>query len=241
MKKIVLTIIIIISLIPKQARPQNNAVTTAAVVSGIAAAGAIIASIEDMKERAELTATQWLLANHSEFTSFSLKTLDFENKKVRDMSNSTVITFKIQEFTPTDDPKLNGTRYILFGFTSYGWITEHGIDFSKVNWYLIDKAEWLKMMVAYSKVSSKEKNETILSEKLSNGVVINRGVKVRGRLEVPFYKLEGDMYLVTDYSTEMKLVYNEKSLGIFIKNTNKLVQMQRQALIDIHEFLFPEH
>ena len=61
------------------------------------------------------------------------------------------------------------------------------------------------------------------------------------RLEIPFYKLEGDMYLVTDYSSEMKLVYNEKSLGIFIKKTSNLVQMRREALIDVHEFLFPEH
>lgn len=241
MKKIVLAIIIFTSLVPKQARPQKSAATAAAVVGGLAVAGAIIASIEDLKERAELTATQWVLANHSELTSFSLKTLDFEGKKVRDMSNTTVITFKIQEFIPSDNPTLNGTRYVLFGFTSYGWISEQGIDFNKVNWYLIDKKEWLKMMVAYSKVSSKEKNETLLSEKLSNGVIVNRGVKVGSRLEVPFYKLEGDMYLVTDYSSEMKLIYNEKSLGIFIKKTSNLVQMRRQVLIDIHEFLFPEH
>jgi hypothetical protein len=36
----------------------------------------------------------------------------------------------------------------------------------------------------------------------------------------------------------MKLVYNENSLGIFIKKTGDLVQMRRGNVIDIHEFLF---
>ena len=95
------------------------------------------------------------------------------------------------------------------------------------------------MMVAYAKVSSTEKNENVLKEKLTAGVIVNRGVKVKSKLEVPFFKLEGDSYLVVDYSAEMKLVYNENSLGIFIKKTGDLVQMRRSSIIDIHSFLFP--
>ncbi|MEO8516510.1 MAG: hypothetical protein ABI426_07190 [Flavobacterium sp.] len=238
MKKITLLLIIIISLFPKQLKAQNNGAAVAAVATGIAAIGAGIVAIEDMKERAELTATQWILANHPELTSFSLKTLDFEGKKLKDMSTTSVISFKIQEFTPADDIVLDGKKQILFAFTSYGWINEQGIDFNKVNWYLIDSDEWMNMMVAYSKVSSKEKNENVLKEKLTNGVIVNRGVKVKSKLEIPFFKLEGDMYLAVDYSTEMKLIYNERSLGIFIKKSGDLVQMRRGNVIDIHEFLF---
>ncbi|WP_269685061.1 hypothetical protein [Flavobacterium lacustre] len=130
---------------------------------------------------------------------------------------------------------------MLLAFTSYGWISDQGIDFNKVSWYLIDSTEWLNMMVAYAKVSSKEKNETILKEALSNGVVVNKGIKAKGKSEIPFFKLEGDMYLVTDYSSEMKLIYNEKTLGIFLKNTGNLVQMGRTAVIDTHEFLFQKN
>jgi hypothetical protein len=194
-----------------------------------------------MKERAELTATQWVLSNHSELTSFSLKTLDFNGKKLKDLSTTSVITFKIQEFNPTDNPVLDGKKQVLFGFTSYGWISEQGIDFSRVRWYLIDSAEWMNMMVAYSKVSSKEKNETFLKEKLTNGTLVNKGVKVKSKLEIPFFQLEGDMYLVTDYSSELKLIYNEKSLGIFLKKTSDLVQMGRGEVIKIHEYFFEEH
>ena len=95
------------------------------------------------------------------------------------------------------------------------------------------------MMTAYAKVSSNEKNDITIKEKLATGVIVNRGVRVKGKLEIPFFKLEGDMYVTTDYSKEMKLIYNENSLGIFIKKSQDLIQMRRSTVIDIHEFLFP--
>lgn len=237
--RFILSLIILMLLFPKNIQAQNNnGAAIAAVAGGIMAIGAGIMAIEDMKERTELTATQWLLANHPEITSFSLKTVDFNGKKIKDMSKTTVLCFKVQEFTPADDPKLNGKKLILLAFTSYGWINEQGIDFTKVSWYLIDQEEWTKMMTAYSKVSSKEKNENVIKEKLTSGIIVNRGVRVNGKLEIPFFKLEGDMYLTTDYSNEMKLIYNENSLGIFIKKSQDLVQMRRSTVIEIHEFFY---
>jgi hypothetical protein len=240
MKKLTLVLIIIALLVPRQSKAQSNG-AAAAVGVGLLAIGAGIAAVEDMKERAELTATQWVLANHPELNSFSLKTLDFNGKKTKDMSATSVISFKIQEFSPSDSPKLDGKKQVLLAFTSYGWISDQGIDFNKVQWYLIDSTEWLNMMVAYAKVASKEKSDTVLKEVLTNGVVVNKGIKAKGKSEIPFFKLEGDMYLVTDYSSEMKLIYNEKTLGIFLKKTENLVQMGRSAIIDTHEFLFQKN
>jgi hypothetical protein len=240
MKKLTLALIVIILLVSKQSKAQNNGAVAAVATVGALAIGAGILAIEDMKERAELTATQWVLANHPELTSFSLKTLDFDGKKLKDMSSTSVVSFKIQEFNPTDNPVLDGKKQVLFGFTSYGWISEQGIDFNKVRWYLIDSAEWMNMMVAFSKVSSKEKNESVLKEKLTNGILVNKGVKVKSKMEIPFFKLEGDMYLTTDYSSEMKLIYNEKSLGIYLIKTGNLVQMGREAVINTHQFYFGE-
>ncbi|MBF2709094.1 hypothetical protein [Flavobacterium soyangense] len=239
MKKLTIALIIITLLVPKQSKAQSNGAAAAAAVGvGLLAIGAGIAAVEDMKERAELTATQWVLANHPELNSFSLKTLDFNGKKTKDMSATSVISFKIQEFSPSDNPKLDGRKQVLLAFTSYGWISDQGIDFNKVQWYLIDSDEWLNMMVAYAKVASKEKSDAVLKDVLNNGVVVNKGIKAKGKSEIPFFKLEGDMYLVTDYSSEMKLIYNEKTLGIFLKKTENLVQMGRAAVIDTHEFLF---
>jgi hypothetical protein len=241
MKKSILILIISVLLIPKYSTAQtSNAAAIAGIAGGLMAIGAGIAAVEEMKERAELTATQWVLSNHPELKSFSLKTLDFDGKKLKDISSTSVISFKIQEFTPKDEPLLDGKKQVLFGFTSYGWISETGIDFNKVKWFLIDGDEWMNMMVAYSKVSSDEKNETIIKEKLSNGIIVNKGIKIKSKLEIPFFKLEGDMYLVADYSSRMKLVYNERSLGIFLKETGDLVQMGRGEVIKTHEFYFEE-
>ena len=45
------------------------------------------------------------------------------------------------------------------------------------------------------------------------------------------------MYVVTDYSEMMKLIYNEKSLGVYLKKTRNLVQIGRGDIIEIHDFL----
>ena len=238
MKKPLLILLITAYLFPKQSNAQNDGAAVAAVAGGLLAIGATIAAIEQMKEQAELTATEWLLSNHPEFTSFSLKTLDFDGKKLKDMSAVSVISFKIQEFVPADKPELNGKKQVLFGFTSHGWINEYGIDFNKVTWYLVDDAEWLSMMVAYVKVSSEKNEESKIKETLLKGKVVNNGVKIKSKLVIPFFKLEGDMYVVTDYSSKMKLLYNERSLGIFLKETSDLVQIGRGDIIKIHEFFF---
>lgn len=224
---------------PKQMKAQNDGAAIAGAVGALALVGAGVAAVEQMKERAELTATQWVLSNHPEMSSFSLKTVDFDGKKVKDMSSASVITFKIQEFKPEDNPVLNGKKYVLLGFTSHGWINEYGIDFNKVKWFMINRSEWTKMMVAYVKVASGETSD--VESDIINGKIVNRGVRVRGKNTIPFYRMEGDMYVVSDYSNEMKFVYNERSLGIFLKSTGDLVQIKRGSLIELHDFFYEEN
>jgi hypothetical protein len=238
MKKIIILIICSCLLIPNKSNSQNSAAIAGAAAGVLAVGVGMIASIEEMKEKTELTATEYILANHPELQFFSLKTLDFDGKKLKDMSSVSVISYKIQEFIPSDDPKLTGKKQILFGFTSYGWVSEQGINFNKVQWFLIDRDEWVNMMVAYAKASSNEKNDSKLKQSVSNGLIVNRGIKVKGKMVVPFYNLEEDMYLTTDYSDAMKLVYNERSLGIFLKKTMNLVQISRSDLIKTHEYFF---
>ena len=238
MRKSVLLLIACLILMPNNVKAQNDGVAIAA--GALLAIGAGVAAVEQMKESAELTATQWVLTNLPEKTSFELKTLDFDGKKLKDMSAVSVISFTIQEFEPKDKPELDGKKEVLLAFTSQGWINEYGINFEKMQWFLIDAEEWMNMMVAYVKVASSVKNETVLEDNLTEGKVVNKGVKVKSKLVVPFYKLLGDMYVVTDYSEDMKLLYNERTLGIFLKETKDLVQMGRGDLIKIHEFFFED-
>lgn len=239
MRKLLTLLIILSILLPKKVEAQNNGAAAAAVVAGVVAIGVGIAAVQQMKERAELKATEWILSDKPEMTSFSLKTLDFDGKKLKDMSSVSVILFNIQEFEPSDDPIL-GKKYVLFGFTSHGWISNQGINFSKVRWHLIDDSEWMNMMTSYVKVASAVTDENYIKEILMKGKIVNKGVKKKSKLIIPFYHLSGDMYVVTDYSEDMKFIYNEKSLGIFLKETRDLVQIGRSEIIKMHEFFFSE-
>lgn len=238
MKNLFIFLLISCLFVPKS-QAQNDGVIAA--VAGIAAVGAIAISINQMKEQAELTATEWLLNNEQNMTSFSLKTLDFDGKKAKDMSTVSLITYKIQEFELAEKPKLDGKKYVLFGFTSGGWISDYGVDFNKVRWHLVDAEEWLNMMVAYVKTASSERDDTSIKERLRSGKIVNRGVSERMKTTIPFYKLEGDMYTVSDYNDLMKLVYNERSLGIYLKQTSNLVQIGRGDIIKIHDFFSSEN
>lgn len=238
MRNLILIVLAIILLFPKQTTAQDNGAVIAGAVGALAAIGAGVAAVEQMKERAELTATEWLLANNPEITSFSLKTIDFDGKKLKDMSSASVITFKIQEFNPSDKPELDGKKQVLLGFTSHGWINEYGIDFNKIKWFLIDESEWMRMMISYVEVASSEKSKSTLETTLREGRIVNKGVRIKSKMEIPFHELSGDMYVVTDYSDQMKFIYNERSLGIFLKDTGDLVQIKRGSLIELHEFFF---
>jgi len=237
---IILLVIVYLFSFSQSTKAQNEeavAAAAAAVGAGIVI-GTGIAAVKHMEERAELQATQWILLNEPKLTSFSLKTLSFDGKKLKDMSETSVIIYKIQEFTPVEKPILNGKKYVLFGFTSQGWINQYGIDFSKIQWFLVDSEEWLRMMTAYVKVSSNEKDESKLNEYLMQGKVVNNGVRVKGKMEIPFFKLDDDMYVVTDFSMDLRLVYNERSLGVFLRKTSDLVQIKRGDIIDIHNYFF---
>jgi hypothetical protein len=236
MKKIkIITLSVLLTFSLKTNAQKNDGIIAA--VAGIAAIGSAIAINSQMKEMAELKATEWLLTEHPEFTSFSLKTLDFDAKKKKDASAVSIVTYKIQLFEPSNKPDLNGKKYVLFAFLSHGWVSQNGLDFNKFMWHLVDEKEWINMMTSYIKVASDEKSIENINKVLKEGKVVNRGVKVKGKLVIPFYKLEGDMYVVTDYSEMMKLLYNEKSLGIFLKETRNLVQIGRGDIIEIHDFL----
>ena len=179
MKKILILLIIFIYLLPQNLKAQKDGAVVGAVAGALVAIGAGIAAVKQMEESAELTATQWILSNNTELTSFSLKTLSFDGKKLKDMSTTSVITYKIQEFTPAYKPKVDGRKQILFGFTSQGWINQYGIDFNKIIWFLVDEEEWMNMMISYVKVSSDENDDNRLMEILKEGKVVNKGVKVK--------------------------------------------------------------
>lgn len=238
MKKIIfLSVLSILILSPKNIQAQKSA-DAAVVVGGLLALGSSIAAFKIMEEQLELSATEWVLSNRDDLSNFYLEVINFNSAKISDISNTSVVTFKVHEMEMNGVPSITGKRRVLFCFTSRGWVTDSGVDVSKINWFLINEDEWLNMMVSYVKVATENKDEASIRELLPLAQIEKKGIKLKKKIVLPFYKINGDSYLVSDYSDKMKLVYNEKSLGIFLKETKVLVQLSRNSLRDVHDFLF---
>ena len=67
--------------------------------------------------------------------------------------------------------------------------------------------------------------------------IVNNGVKQGSKFILKFDKIGGDVYLTSDYSDEFKVVFNEKSLGLYLKQTQDLIQVRRKSIIKAHEHL----
>jgi len=125
-------------------------------------------------------------------------------------------------------------RYVLFAFTSSSWANENGVNYDRIFWKRFDVSEWNSLIKVYVNTASGENiSESIISE----AKIVNRGVKDGGKFIVEFDKIGGDTYLTSDFSNEFRIVFNEKSLGLFLKSTSDLVQISRGAIISSHEFL----
>ncbi|MDG1042339.1 MAG: hypothetical protein P8O96_05770, partial [Flavobacteriaceae bacterium] len=108
----------------------------------------------------------------------------------------------------------------------------------RLRWFIIDEEKWIDMMVSYVKAASGKNDKDLIENTLRSGKIVNLGVKVKSKNVIPFYKIGSDMYLTIDYDENMKFIYNEKSFGIYLKETKDLVQMSRNVVIDIHKFFF---
>lgn len=68
----------------------------------------------------------------------------------------------------------------------------------------------------------------------------NKGIEISDpsiQLKSDFVKINGDSYIINDYSDKFKIIFNEKTLGFFMKNTQTLSQLKRSTINKIHEYL----
>ena len=102
-------------------------------------------------------------------------------------------------------------------------------------------------MKTYIETASKQ---SISLTDLKSSKIVNKGVKQGGKFILEFDKIKGDVYYTNDYSDEFKLVFNERSLGLFLKPKDKdkeqyrqggvrgdLVQIRRKSIIKAHEHI----
>tara|TARA_B110000003_G_C16550448_1_gene496383 strand:- start:204 stop:926 length:723 start_codon:yes stop_codon:yes gene_type:complete len=237
MKRFLIISLALIILTPSKISSQNND-GAAAAAAGILAIGAGIAAIEQLKEQLEQKAVEEVLTAYPDLINFELKTGSLKGTKMKDLSSVGIVTFEIRDL---DTSK----RYVLFAFLSNGWSNQFGVDYSKLKWKLFSKNEWNKLMQAYIKTASKTE---ISIEEVAQSRIVNKGVQKDKKYIVEFSKIKGDVYYTSDYSDEFKIVFNERSLGLYLKQQNPdefrkggprgdLVQIRRKSIIRAHSFL----
>tara|TARA_B100001175_G_scaffold317665_1_gene335571 strand:- start:175 stop:897 length:723 start_codon:yes stop_codon:yes gene_type:complete len=237
MKRFLIISLALIILTPSKISSQNND-GAAAAAAGILAIGAGIAAIEQLKEQLEQKAVEEVLTAYPDLINFELKTGSLKGTKMKDLSSVGIVTFEIRDL---DTSK----KYVLFAFLSNGWSNQFGVDYSKLKWKLFSKNEWNKLMQAYIKTASKTE---ISIEEVAQSKIVNKGVQKDKKYIVEFSKIKGDVYYTSDYSDEFKIVFNERSLGLYLKQQNPdefrkggprgdLVQIRRKSIIRAHSFL----
>ena len=237
MKKLFIVALIAAMLIPSSAKSQNND-GAAAAAAGILAIGAGIAAIEQLKEQLEQKAVEEVLTAYPNLINFELKTGSLKGTKMKDLSSVGIVTFEIKDIDTSN-------KYVLFAFLSNGWSNQFGVDYSKLKWKLFTRNEWNKLMQAYIKTASKIE---ISIEDVASSKIVNKGVQQNKKFIIEFSKIKGDVYYTSDYSDEFKIVFNERSLGLYLKQSNPdefrrggprgdLVQIRRNSIIRAHSFL----
>ena len=237
MKKLFTVVLVAAMLIPSSAKSQNND-GAAAAAAGILAIGAGIAAIEQLKEQLEQKAVEEVLTAYPNLINFELKTGSLKGTKMKDLSSVGIVTFEIKDLDTSN-------KYVLFAFLSNGWSNQFGVDYSKLKWKLFTRNEWNKLMQAYIKTASKIE---ISIEDVASSKIVNKGVQQNKKFIIEFSKIKGDVYYTSDYSDEFKIVFNERSLGLYLKQSNPdefrrggprgdLVQIRRNSIIRAHSFL----
>ena len=237
MKKLFTVVMVAAMLIPSSAKSQNND-GAAAAAAGILAIGAGIAAIEQLKEQLEQKAVEEVLTAYPNLINFELKTGSLKGTKMKDLSSVGIVTFEIKDIDTSN-------KYVLFAFLSNGWSNQFGVDYSKLKWKLFTRNEWNKLMQAYIKTASKIE---ISIEDVASSKIVNKGVQQNKKFIIEFSKIKGDVYYTSDYSDEFKIVFNERSLGLYLKQSNPdefrrggprgdLVQIRRNSIIRAHSFL----
>lgn len=195
--------------------------------AGAAVAGVVASlTLEDYSNQFQQEAVEYFIANHPEIKHFDLsKSTLFASKN---SFNTSAASFEISDYD-------NTKRYVLFAFTSQGWINEFGINTNKVNWQIFNQGEWNKLIKAY--LDSVSKN-FILEELIIKGKLTDKGLKIDNRYIMQFpLNLKNNYYSINEYNENIKVVFNRKDINLFLSETGELVRIKQKTIIRLHEFI----
>ena len=241
MKNIFTFLLVFSLLIPNNIKSQDDGAAAAAIAAGVLAIGSGIAAVEQLKEEMELKAVEQILSSYPEIKNFELKTSTLKGAKMKDISRTGIVTYEINN--------IGGERLVLFLFLSSGWSNQYGLDFNKVKWKLFDRKSWNDLMQAFVQTASRNEVDV---QTVAMSTISAKGLKNNKDYILEFDKMRGDVYYTLDYSDEFKLVFNEGTMGLFLKQrktnetefrkggvTGDLVQIRRKAIDNLSAFNDP--
>ena len=158
MKKLIMMAIVSLLLFPTNTKAQDDGIVAAA--TGILAIGSAIAAVEQVKERLELRAVEYVLNEYPDLVEFELTTSSLNGTKFKDLSSVSVVSFELTDNNSKE-------KSVLFAFTSNDWVNQYGVDFSKIMWKNFKKEEWNNLVSEFVKmVSGQEISILHLAEKI---------------------------------------------------------------------------
>lgn len=251
--------------IPQKTQAQNKGSAAAAVVGAVVAGAAVAAANEQFKEMLELVGTNYILKNYN-YEAFNLTIDGLDGAQNSDPSTVSILAFQVAPLEFDYGNEIADERFILLVFLDTGWMTSLGVDFTKVTYKEFDKDSWNDLIKEYVRLASgfeievtdvpvfttkpkESNNEMVFKNKGQTyystdetvayryTTITRKGLENRGNIILPFKSMGGDSYFVSDYSDEFKIIFNERSLGFFLKNTNRLVQVKRRLVESITNYL----
>ena len=234
-------------------KSQNRNAEVAAM--GVASLAMIAASGWSMNERlkdiAELKAAEYLLSEGREGENFTLKVLDLNADSGAVNYNSGVITY-----TLTVNQKLAGVKYDVRGnsIVSYGGgekfvvmyinihkrLNEFGTPLDEDFWLILNFDEWLDLLAEYVMMASWRKDKDTLKEILRDSKVSAKGVAPKNGQKIPYQIIDANTFIPKDYNDQIKILFNEKSLGIYVKGSKDLVLLGSEYISRIQDFFIKE-
>jgi hypothetical protein len=258
MKKISLILICLINcFISNTLNAQNkNGGTVAAAIGGIVAAGLITSAvINSIEENLEKSMLEWIYTNKQvkDNTQFELKLLDWAANK-SDINNVSVISFIYKE---KDKP----TKIYLYSVTP-GWYGDNAVNMNYTKVYEISKELWDNLMLSYLKMSKSElvtkafDLNTIPTQVSNNKDIVVSNIKDISNItgnqieflsisnkwnsyKFEFKKLENsNTHIIKNFDNEFMLDFYDGNLNIFLKSSQKLIRVRRNAILNICKALY---
>jgi hypothetical protein len=104
---------------------------------------------------------------------------------------------------------------------------------NKIDGAIVLKNEISKVEMTYVRSTIDEK-DVIHLRKLK---FTKEGLKYRNEVVFPFYISKGDDYLIDDFNDEIRLISNERSLGLFRTEFGESILVKKSIVNKIHNFL----